>query len=154
MIILSLLPLKTDKSKVEYKYQMQSLEEITEIINSTFGKSKKLNLEEFQTTIEKHLWDIFIQIICFLYQKKPFTENNINVLKTAKKQLPTDFFLQAPQVKNKDSCDNILLPSLLKNTLLSPASIFLKSNVIKTPFSLGESAGIEEKSGPAISGFN
>ena len=38
-MILSLLPLKTDKSKVEYKYQMQSLEEITEIINSTFGKS-------------------------------------------------------------------------------------------------------------------
>ena len=153
-MILSLLPLKTDKSKVEYKYQMQSLEEITEIINSTFGKSKKLNLEDFQTTVEKHLSDIFIQIICFLYQKKPFTENNINVLKTSKKQLPTDFFLQTPQVKNKDSCGNILLPSPLKNTSLSPASIFLKSNVIKTPFSLGESAGIEEESEPAISGFN
>ena len=75
-------------------------------------------------------------------------------LKTSKKQLPTDFFLQTPQVKNKDSCGNILLPSPLKNTSLSPASIFLKSNVIKTPFSLGESAGIEEESEPAISGFN
>ena len=153
-MILSLLPLKTDKSKVEYKYQMQSLEEITEIINSTFGKSKKLNLEEFQSTVENHQSDIFIQIICFLYQKKPFTENNIVVLKTSKKSLPTDFFLQTPQVKNKDSCGNILLPSPLKNTSLSPASIFLKSNVIKTPFSLGESAGIEEESEPAISGFN
>ena len=33
-MILSLLPLKTDKCKVEYKYQMESLEEINEIINS------------------------------------------------------------------------------------------------------------------------
>ena len=153
-MILSLLPLKTDKSKVEYKYQMQSLEEITEIINSTFGKSKKLNLEEFQNTVEKHKSDIFIQIICFLYQKKPFTENNINVLKSSKKSLPNDLILQTPQLKNKDSCGNILLPSPLKNTSLSPASIFLKSNMIKTPFSLGESAGIEEESEPAISGFN
>ena len=152
-MILSLLPLKTDKSKVEYKYQMQSLEEITEIINSTFGKSKKLNLEEFQTTVEKHKSDIFIQIICFLYQKKPFTENNINVLKSSKKSVPSDI-LQTPQVKKKESCGNILLPSPLKNTSLSPASDFFKSNVIKTPFSLGESAGIEEESEPAISGFN
>ena len=152
-MILSLLPLKTDKSKVEYKYQMESLEEINEIINSTFGKSKKLNLDEFKTTVEKHKSDIFIQIICFLYQKKPFTENSINVLKSSKKSVPNDI-LQTPQVKTKESCGNILLPSPLKSTALSPASIFLKSNMIKTPFSLGESAGIEEESEPAISGFN
>ena len=76
-MILCLLPLKTDKSKVEYKYQMQSLEEIVEIINATFGKMKKLNFEDFKTMVEKQKSDIFIQIICFLYQKKPFTENNI-----------------------------------------------------------------------------
>ena len=153
-MVLSLLPLKTDKSKVEYKYQMQSLEEINEIINSTFGKSKKLNLEEFKNTVEKHKSDIFIQIICFLYQKKPFTENNINILKTSKKSVPADL-LQTPQVKNKKIFDNILLPSPLKSTALSPASIFLKSNMIKTPFSLGESSAIEEKEAePAISGFN
>ena len=152
-MILSLLPLKTDRSKVEYKYQMKSLEEINEIINSTFGKSKKLNLEDFKNMVEKHKSDIFIQIICFLYQKKPFTENNINVLKSSKKSVPNDI-LQTPQVKNKESCGNILLPSPLKNTSLSPVSNFLKSNMIKTPFSIGESAGIEEESEPAISGFN
>ena len=152
-MILSLLPLKTDRSKVEYKYQMQSLEEITEIINSTFGKSKKLNLEEFKNTVENHKSDIFIQIICFLYQKKPFTENNISVLKSSKKSVPNDI-LQTPQVKNKESCGNILLPSPLKNTSLSPASIFLKSSIVKTPFSLGESAGMQEEPEPAISGFN
>ena len=145
-MILCLLPLKTDRSKVEYKYQMQSLEEIGEIINSTFGKLKKLNLEEFKNMVEKHKSDIFIQIICFLYQKKPFTENNINVLKTSKKTVPNDLILQTPQVKKKEN--NIFLPSPLKSTYLSPASTFLQS------INIGESAGLEEEPEPAISGFN
>ena len=147
-MILCLLPLKTDRSKVEYKYQMESLEEIGEIINSTFGKLKKLNLEEFKNKVEKHKSDIFIQIICFLYQKKPFTENNINVLKSSKKAVPNDLILQTPKLKNKENSNNILLPSPLKTTYLSPASTFLSS------LNIGESAGIEDESEPAISGFN
>ena len=145
-MILCLLPLKTDRSKVEYKYQMKSLEEIGEIINSTFGKLKKLNLDEFKNMVEKHKSDIFMQIICFLYQKKPFTENNINQLKSSKKTVPNDLILQTPQAKNKES--NIFLPSPLKSTYLSPASTFLKS------INIGESVGLDDESEPAISGFN
>ena len=147
-MILSLLPLKTDRSKVEYKYQMQSFEEIGEIIDSTFGKMKKLNLDEFKNIVEKHKSDIFIQLICFLYQKKPFTENNINEFKSSKKTVPNDLILLTPQAKNKESVNNILLPSPLKTTFLSPVSNLLKS------INIGESAGFEEESGPAISGFN
>ena len=147
-MILSLLPLKTDRSKVEYKYQMQSLEEIGEIIDSTFGKKKILNLDEFKSIVEKHKSDIFIQLICFLYQKKPFTENNINEFKSSKKVVPNDLILQTPQAKNKESVNNILLPSPSKTTFLSPVSNLLKS------INIGESAGFEEESGPAISGFN
>jgi Ca2+-binding EF-hand superfamily protein len=147
-MILSLLPLKTDRSKVEYKYQMQSLEEIGEIIDCTFGKMKKLNLEEFKTMVEKQKSDIFIQIICFLYQKKPFTEKNINVLKSSKKAIPNDLILQTPQVKSKESVNNILLPSPSKKTFLSPVANLLKS------INIGESAEFEDESEPAISGFN
>ena len=147
-MILCLLPLKTDRSRVEYKYQMQSLEEIGEIINSTFGGMKKLNLEEFKNMVENNKSDIFIQIICFLYQKKPFTENNINVLKSSKKVIPNDLILQTPQAKNKESYNNILLPSPLRTTSLSPAATFLQS------INLSESAGMEDESAPAISGFN
>ena len=147
-MILSLLPLKTDRSKVEYKYQMQSLEEIGEIIDCTFGKMKKLNLEEFKTMVEKQKSDIFIQIICFLYQKKPFTEKNINVLKSSKKVIPNDLILQTPQVKSKESVNNILLPSPSKKTFLSPVANLLKS------INIGESAEFEDESEPAISGFN
>ena len=147
-MILSLLPLKTDRSKVEYKYQMQSLEEISEIINSTFGKAKKLNLEEFKNVVENKQSDIFIQIICFLYQKKPFTENNIKELQSSKKAVPNDLILQTPKEKNKEKLNNIFLPSPSNTTTLSPAANFLVS------LNLGDSAGIEEESEPAISGFN
>ena len=148
-MILCLLPLKTDKSKVEYKYQMQSLEEIVEIINATFGKMKKLNFEDFKTMVEKQKSDIFIQIICFLYQKKPFTENNINILKTSKKPLPSDIKLQTPQIKNKVSCDNVYLPSPSKKTKLSPIQLIENINI-------GKSSGLldEDEEKPAISGFN
>ena len=153
-MILSLLPLKTDNSKIEYKYQMESLEEINDIINSTFGKSKKLKIEDFKNMIEKQKSDIFIQIICFIYQKKPFTENNIIILKTSKKTLPQDLMLQTPQVKNKDCCDNVLLPSPLKDTSLSPVFTFLNSNKIKHPFKLGESPPASNDPDVAISGLN
>ena len=68
-MILGLLPLKTDKNKIKYKYQMQSLEEIQEIINCTFNNKKALNLEEFKEVVIKKKSDVFLQIICFLYQK-------------------------------------------------------------------------------------
>ena len=125
---------------------MKSLEEIGEIINSTFGKLKKLNLDEFKNMVEKHKSDIFIQIICFLYQKKPFTENNINQLKSSKKTVPNDLILQTPQAKKKEN--NILLPSPLESTYLSPAANFLKS------INIGESEALDDESEPAISGFN
>jgi Ca2+-binding EF-hand superfamily protein len=150
-MILSLLPLKTDNVKVEYKYQMKSLEEIAEIINSTFGKSKKLKFEEFKNVVENHYSDIFIQIICFLYQKKPFTAKNINEFKSSKKTVPNDI-IQTPQTKFKDKCGNILLPSPLKTSTLSPAFTFLNDNNIITQFSL--ESGSTEESGPEISGYN
>ena len=47
-LLLSYLPLKTDKLKIEYKYQMQSLEEIDEILSHTFLNEKEtMKLCEF-----------------------------------------------------------------------------------------------------------
>ena len=146
-MILSLLPLKTDRGRTEYKYQIKSLEEINDIINTTFGKSKKLDFEEFKKAITQKS-DIFLQILCFLYQKKPFSNNNINVLKSSKKTLPADLILATPQTKTTTVCDNILLPSPLKNSALSPA------------FTLLHSAGADnfnldnDESTPVFSGFS
>jgi Ca2+-binding EF-hand superfamily protein len=88
-MILGLLPLKTDKSKekIKFKYQMESLEEIHQIINLTFEDKKALNLEEFKEVVKNRKSDVFLQIICFLYQKKPFSDSNIQALSTSKRAM-------------------------------------------------------------------
>ena len=151
-MILGLLPLKTDKNKIKYKYQMQSLEEIQQIINCTFDNKKALNLEEFKEIVIKKKSDVFLQIICFLYQKKPFSDSNISVLSTSKKA--NDLEISTPQISKKVKCDNVLLPSPLQNSALSPAFQLLKSGQIKTPFSLnGSISNPKEEFNPEISGF-
>jgi len=152
-MILGLLPLKTDKNKnkIKYKYQMESLEEIQQIINLTFDNKKTLNLEEFKEIVTNRKSDVFLQIICFLYQKKPFTDSNISVLSTSKKV--SDMELSTPQISKKIKCDNVLLPSPLQNSALSPAFQFLQSGQIKSPFSLNGSTNPQEEFNPEISGF-
>ena len=149
-MILGLLPLKTDNNnKIKYKYQMESLEEIQEIINTTFDNEKTLNLEEFKEVIINKKSDVFLQIICFLYQKKPFSENNISILSTSKKA--NELVLSTPQISKKVKCDNILLPSPLQNSALSPAFDLLKNGQIKSPFNLIGS--INDEFNPEISGL-
>ena len=149
-MILGLLPLKTDNNnKIKYKYQMESLEEIQEIINTTFDNEKTLNLEEFKEVIINKKSDVFLQIICFLYQKKPFSENNISILSTSKKA--NELVLSTPQISKKVKCDNILLPSPLQNSALSPAFDLIKIGQIKSPFNL--SGSINDEFNPEISGL-
>ena len=150
-MILGLLPLKTDKTKdkIKYKYQMESLEEIQQIINLTFDNKKILNLEEFKDIVTKRKSDVFLQIICFLYQKKPFTDSNISVLSTSKKASDIE---NTPQINKKNKCDNVLMPSPLQSSTLSPFQQ-LQSGHIKSPFSLTGSLNVQEEFKPEISGF-
>ena len=152
-MILGLLPLKTDKgkTKIKYKYQMESLEEIQEIISLTFDNRKAINLEEFKEVIIKKKSDVFLQIICFLYQKKPFSDSNISVLSTSKKA--NEFELNTPQISKKVKCDNVLLPSPLQNSALSPAFQLLQHGQIKSPFSLSGTSNPQEEFNPEISGL-
>ena len=152
-MILGLLPLKTDKNKnkIKYKYQMESLEEIQEIISFTFDNKKTLNLEEFKEVIVKKKSDVFLQIICFLYQKKPFSDSNISVLSTSKKAIELE--ISTPQISKKVKCDNVLLISPLQNSALSPAFQLLQHGQIKSPFSLNSSLNPKEEFNPEISGL-
>ena len=150
-MILGLLPLKTDHNKIKYKYQMESLEEIQQIINFTFDNKKVLNLEEFKDRIINKKADIFLQIICFLYQKKPFSDSNISVLSTSKKA--NEFELSTPQISKKVKCDNVLLPSPLQSSTLSPAFKLLQHGKIQSPFTLSGSINPQEEFNPEISGF-
>ena len=70
-LLLSYLPLKSDKSKIEYKYQMESLNEIDEIVSATFNNKNKLTFEEFKNIIEKKNLTFFYKFYVFYIKKNP-----------------------------------------------------------------------------------
>ena len=138
-VLLSYLPLKTDNTQIEYKFQMQSLNEIDEILEKTFGKKHHIKQDEFEKIIESRQSDVYLQILCFLYQKKPFNSQNVRPLKDSKKKVTF-----SPKAKKKSSPNlssgfsgehtkkKMVTPS--KKSTLSPAEAFLAAAEIKEEF--------------------
>jgi Ca2+-binding EF-hand superfamily protein len=120
-ILLSFLPLKTDKTITEYTYQMNSLNEIDEIISITFGNKKELTYEEYIDVIEKKKSDSFLQLLCFLYQRKPFNEDIIKLYKVTNSPIKANTQFISPQnnIKRK------YLASPSRKSILSPVESFL-----------------------------
>ena len=78
-MILSFLPLKLDDTKVEYACQMESLIELKEILKNTFKNKLFLKFNDFLTIIQSQS-DIYLQLLCYLYQKCPFKNECINLV--------------------------------------------------------------------------
>ena len=95
-IILSYLPLNDESESIEknndslkkiFRSQMKSLEEIDELLNITFDKfENEMNFEQYIDIIQNEKSDVYLQIILFLYQKKPFNHKNIESLKLKYKE--------------------------------------------------------------------
>lgn len=130
-ILLTYLPLKNEASK-SYKYQMESLNEIEKIVNETFNKNKKISFTEFLYTIEKVKSDVYLQILCFLYQNKPFKEETFSKVALFKKRNS----LEIKDLKTLSPIINKRIISPNKKTTLSPfLKLFPASD--NTPFSSG-----------------
>ena len=71
--VLAFLPLKSDKTKTVCKYQLESLEELDQILQISFKEKEKLNFKEFLIAIQEKS-DIYLQMLCFLYKRCPFQE--------------------------------------------------------------------------------
>jgi Ca2+-binding EF-hand superfamily protein len=112
-LLLSYLPLKTDKNKVEYKFQMESLEEINEVLKHTFHNDKEtMKLDEFIKAIEYKKSDVFLQLLCFLLQKKPFNDDNVKMLKLNRRG--------SQEVSPTNSPSPKRIPSPNRKSLFSP----------------------------------
>lgn len=49
---------------------MKSLDEIEDILNNTFHQFEDMmNYEQFIQTVQNQKSDVYLQLICFLYQK-------------------------------------------------------------------------------------
>ena len=107
-VILSYLPLKNEKTQ---KYQMESLSEIDDILKSTFGHKTTIIFEEFLEVIEKKKSDVFIQLLCFLYEKRPFSDQNVNLYKKTSKAHSNNVIVSSPKKR---------IPSPSRKSVLSP----------------------------------
>ena len=133
-ILLSFLPLKTDKTKTDYKYQMESINEIGEIIAATFGDKKTLKYSEYCDVIEKKKSDSYFQLLCFLIQRRPFSDENISLYKgkyeKKKSEIKPVEKMSSPQGKPKR------LASPSRQSMLSPVHNFMMSNLDENEFQL------------------
>lgn len=98
-LLLSHLPLAVDKKS--YKYQIESLSEIDEIITKSFNNKETLSFEQFLEITKNKNSDIYFSILMFLYQNKPFNNDNIELMNI--KQQPSSSQKQPPQQSTTSS---------------------------------------------------
>ena len=91
--------------------QMKKLKDIDNLINKTFKKND-ITLNEFIQILKKNKSDVFLQILCFLYSKKPFSEKSIKYLKS--KYMNDEEYLEVSKkyiLQRKSTKSLILSPS-------------------------------------------
>ena len=151
-IILSYLPLNeinddtNEKDKKEkndliskiFGAQMKSLEEIDKIVSDTFNKcGGKMNLNQFTEIVTDKNSEIFLQILCFLYEQIPFSSKNIEAMKIKYNLNDEDFEEKSENYKRNKKSSSIRIRTPKQSTLLSPAGIFLKKFQLRK-FSLND----------------
>ncbi len=122
-LLLSYLPLKTDKDRVEYKFQMDSLEDIDEIVQSTFYQKEILTEDEFIIIVENKKSDIYLQLLCFFYQTKPFNEQNIDMLRVYRRKQKSN---ESEVAVSSPTRDQKKIRSPNRKSFLSPIDHVLK----------------------------
>ena len=90
--------------------QIKRLKDIDNLINKTF-KNDNIKLNDFILILEKNKSDVFLQILCFFYSKKPFSEKSIEFLKS--KYMNDDEYVES-------SKKYILMKKSTKNLIISP----------------------------------
>jgi hypothetical protein len=61
---------------------MKNLEEIDQIVKNAFNRYEgEINLEQFIESIKNNNSEVYLQILCFLYEQIQFTSKNIDFIK-------------------------------------------------------------------------
>ena len=104
-----------------YKDRVVSQKELYEIIEKCFAKIKgdKMNYYDFKNVIENESSDIYLMILLFLYEKKPFKKNSLT---SYSKKVNKDSLPLSPNVKSPKK----LVASPTKNYSFSPYQVITR----------------------------
>ena len=149
-LILSYLPLNNVNEEKEKNlgslqeilgFQMKSLEEIDDIVSKTFKKyENKMKFSQFIDTVQNRKSDVLLQIICFLYQRKPFNAKNIESLELKYQQNEDKEYEKMVKEFNKKYKKTKPIKIKTPNELstLSPAQSFFKKKFSGSGFFLND----------------
>ena len=119
-IMLSYLLLLNNKNIEEDK---NCKKEIEDIINKTFSKSKGvLNFKQFTNVIINKKSDVYLELICYFYQMKPFTKQNIDLIKNKNYE---------DNIKYNYNSNDIKIKLSKKKSGIRPSEKILKSKTFK-----------------------
>ena len=145
-LMLCFLPLSTnekDNKESIFLEQNNSRKEIEEIINKTFNKyNGTLKFKQFIEVIMNKKSDVYLELICYFYQMKPFKKENIILLKDERSDKYKNFKLINNENENEE---NKIKIKLSKKNRLGPVETFLKDYILKL-----EKKAFNEKNNPLI----
>lgn len=124
-ILFSYLPLKNEE------LQNESLEEIDSILES-IKINKQLDFAKFLETVEKVKSDIYLQMICYLYEHKPFAIENVEACKLLSKykdyqaKILTEGTPDVYKYKNSIFEETLILSSPSKTSVFKPVDSLFK----------------------------
>ena len=130
-VVLSYVPLNIDfnagKKKVmkyeknNFKEHIESQKELFDILSTSFGDKDTLTFDEYINVVENKSSDIFLFILIFLLEQRPFNSETVKVYKKDKKLLETQDYSKTPvlmshKIASPSLGSRFLFPSLKKIT--------------------------------------
>ena len=140
-LILSYLPLNDVSKSMEKSFefskdildfQMKSLVEIDDIVKKTFQKyGNKMNFEQFKDTVQNQKSDVYLQLILYFYQNKPFTSKNIESLKLKYSEKDDEEYKKKMKLYNskKSKAGMIKIKNPNQMSMLSPSRKFFRKRL-------------------------
>jgi len=123
-LLISFFPLNENNKVPEYMYQMESLNELDQIIEETFKKEvSNINFEYFMNSIENKA-NIFVMVFCYLYLVIPVLDKDI-ILKHQNLEKSSEIPTTPNNVQSNFSSKSV------KRLLFSPLSVFSPATIPK-----------------------
>lgn len=149
-VVLSYIPLNITKlgkysemklkfEKEEYKDRVESQEELFNLLEKCFQKSELLDLEKFNYVIENISSDIFLFILIFLMEKKPFSKKTIKEFEGRKFNSTSIKINKTPVLTSK------LIASPNLNSKFSPSVTISRSPMMNKRITLDTLSGKDQK---------
>jgi hypothetical protein len=107
--------------KNNFKEHIESQKELFDILSTSFGDKDTLTFEEYINVVENKSSDIFLFILIFLLEQRPFNSETVKVYKKDKKLLETQDYSKTPvlmshKIASPSLGSRFLFPSLKKIT--------------------------------------